>query len=80
VRISATVTISSVYSGASGGAIFSGRHAAGAHLRFVANRDYIFRAPVVGEVWLLEGESRRHPKYGDQIHVERRRWSNLPAG
>jgi exodeoxyribonuclease V alpha subunit len=67
----ATVTISTVYPGASGGAIFSGRDAAGTHLRFVANRDRIFRAPVVGEVWSLEGESRSHPTYGDQVHVER---------
>jgi exodeoxyribonuclease V alpha subunit len=65
------VTISTVYQGASGGAIFSGRDAAGTHLRFVANRDRIFRAPVVGEVWSLEGESRSHPTYGDQVHVER---------
>ena len=71
MRISATVTISTVYPGASGGAIFSGRDAAGTHLRFVANRDRIFRAPVVGEVWSLEGESRSHPTYGDQVHVER---------
>jgi exodeoxyribonuclease V alpha subunit len=70
VKISATVTISTVYPGASGGAIFSGRDAAGALLRFVANRDYIFRAPVVGEVWSLKGESRRHSKYGDQVQVD----------
>jgi exodeoxyribonuclease V alpha subunit len=70
LRISATVTISTVYPGASGGAIFSGRDTAGTHLRFVANRGRIFRAPVAGEVWSLEGESQRHPKYGDQVHVE----------
>jgi exodeoxyribonuclease V alpha subunit len=64
------VTISTVYPGASGGAIFSGRDAAGKHLRFVGHRDRIFRAPVIGEVWSLEGESRRHPEYGDQVHVE----------
>jgi exodeoxyribonuclease V alpha subunit len=70
VRISATVTISTVYPGASGGAIFSGRDAAGTHLRFVANRDRIFRAPIVGEIWSVEGETRRHATYGDQVHVE----------
>jgi exodeoxyribonuclease V alpha subunit len=65
------VTILTVYPGASGGAIFSGHNTAGTHLRFVANRDRIFRAPVIGEVWSLEGEIRRHPRYGDQVHVER---------
>jgi hypothetical protein len=54
VRISATVTISTVYPGTSGGAIFSGRDAAGKHLRFVGHRDRIFRAPIIGEVWSLE--------------------------
>ncbi|MCI0365689.1 MAG: ATP-dependent RecD-like DNA helicase [Phycisphaerales bacterium] len=65
------MTISTVYPGASGGAIFCGRDAAGRQLRFVGNRDRIFRAPVIGEVWSLEGENRRHPQYGDQVHIER---------
>ena len=65
-----TVTISSVCPGASGGAIFSGRDDTGAPLRFVANRDRIFRAPVAGEVWSIEGETQRHPTYGGQVHVE----------
>ena len=65
-----TVTISTVCPGASGGAIFSGRDDTGAPLRFVANRDRIFRAPVAGEVWSIEGEIQRHPTYGDQVHVE----------
>jgi len=71
VTVSATVTISSVHPGPSGGAIFSGHDTWGARLRFVADRDSIFRAPVVGEVWTLEGESRIHPRYGDQVHVLR---------
>ena len=71
MRISATVSISTVYPGTSGGAIFSGRDAAGARLRFVASRDRIFRAPLTGEVWSIEGESRPHPTYGDQVHVEK---------
>jgi exodeoxyribonuclease V alpha subunit len=71
VRISATVTILTVYPGPSGGAIFAGRDAASTYLRFVADRDRIFRAPVVGEVWSLEGESRRHSTYGDQVHVQK---------
>jgi exodeoxyribonuclease V alpha subunit len=71
VRISTKVTVSTVHPGISGGAIFSGHDAAGTRLRFVASRDRIIRAPVVGEVWALEGESRRHPTYGNQVHVER---------
>ena len=70
MRVSATVTVTTVYPGPRGGAIFSGRDAAGKSLRFVASCHRIFRAPVTGEVWSLKGESRRHPKYGDQVHVE----------
>ena len=70
MRISVTVTITTVYPGPRGGAIFSGHDTAGKHLRFVAGRDRIFRAPVVGETWSLTGEVRRHPQYGDQVHVE----------
>ncbi len=64
------MTVSTVYPGTSGGAIFSGRDAAGTHLRFVACRDRIFRAPIAGEVWALQGETRRHPTYGNQVYVE----------
>lgn len=71
MTISATVTISSVHPGPSGGAIFSGHDTAGTRLRFVANRDRICRVPVVGEVWSLEGVSCSHPRYGDQVHVLR---------
>lgn len=70
MKVFATATVTTVYPGPRGGAIFSGRDAAGKSLRFVADRHRIFRAPVLGEVWSLEGEGRRHPKYGDQVHVE----------
>ena len=71
MTISVTVTISSVHPGPSGGAIFSGRDTAGRHLRFVAHRNHIYRAPMVGEVWALQGDSEYHPRYGDQVHVQR---------
>jgi exodeoxyribonuclease V alpha subunit len=71
VKVSATVTISAVHPGPSGGAVFSGHDSAGTRLRFIADRDRIFRAPVVGEAWSLQGEIRSHPKYGDQLHVAR---------
>jgi exodeoxyribonuclease V alpha subunit len=70
VRISATVTISTVYPGSTGGAVFSGHDVAGKYLRFVAGRDRIFRVPIVGEAWFLKGVSRRHSEYGEQVHVE----------
>ncbi len=63
-------TITSVYPGPRGGAIFSGRDTAGKRLRFVAGYHRICRAPVVGEAWSLAGEIRQHPRYGDQVHVE----------
>ena len=71
MKVSATVTISAVHPGPSGGAVFSGHDSAGTRLRFVADGDRIFRAPVVGEAWSLQGEIRSHPKYGDQLHVAR---------
>ena len=70
MSISVTVTISTVYPGSTGGAIFTGHDVAGRHMRFVADRDRIFRVPIVGEVWALKGVSRRHAIYGDQVHVE----------
>ena len=70
MSISVTVTISTVYPGSTGGAIFTGHDVAGRRMRFVADRNRIFRVPVVGEVWALKGVSRRHAIYGDQVHVE----------
>jgi exodeoxyribonuclease V alpha subunit len=70
VRISVVATITTVYPGPRGGAIFSGRDTAGKRLRFVAGYHRICRAPVVGETWSLAGEIRQHPRYGDQVYVE----------
>jgi exodeoxyribonuclease V alpha subunit len=70
VSISVTVTISTVHPGSTGEAIFTGHDVAGRRMRFVADRDRIFRVPIVGEVWALKGVSRRHAIYGDQVHVE----------
>jgi exodeoxyribonuclease V alpha subunit len=63
-------TITTVYPGLRGGAIFSGTDTAGKHLRFVAGYNRISRTPVLGEAWSLTGEVRRHPRYEDQVHVE----------
>jgi len=73
VSILVAVTVSSVHPGPSGGAVFSGRDNTGRLLRFVAHRDHICRAPLVGETWALHGESRSHPRYGEQVHVDRAR-------
>ena len=59
-------TITSVYPGPRGGAIFLGRDAAGKRRRLVADYRRIFRTSVVGETWSLTGEIRRHPRYGDR--------------
>lgn len=64
-----TVVVKIVYPGPMGGAIFSGEDAAGNHHRFVAGFNSIFRAPLPGEVWTLEGEVKPHPRYGPQMHV-----------
>ena len=64
-------TITTVYPGPRGGAIFSGTDTAGKRRRFVASYNRIFRAPVVGETWSLTGEIHRHSRYGEQVHVER---------
>jgi exodeoxyribonuclease V alpha subunit len=37
----------------------------------VADRNSIVRAPLRGEVWQLTGRFSKHPKYGEQLHVER---------
>jgi exodeoxyribonuclease V alpha subunit len=70
VRISAVATITTVYPGPRGGAIFLGRDTAGKRWRFVADYRRIFRTPVVGETWSLTGHVRRHPRYGEQVHIE----------
>ena len=64
-----TVVVKTVHPGPTGGAIFSGQDADGHRHRFVASFNSIFRAPLEGEVWTLEGEMKRHPRYGPQLHV-----------
>jgi len=64
-----TVVVKTVHPGPLGGAIFSGQDGDGNRHRFVAGFDSIFRAPLEGEVWTLEGETERHPRYGLQVRV-----------
>jgi exodeoxyribonuclease V alpha subunit len=60
-----------VRSGPWGGAIFSGRSATGDAIKCIANFDKILRPPAPGELWEIAGEMKRHPNYGDQLHVDR---------
>ncbi|HEX8131599.1 MAG TPA: AAA family ATPase, partial [Pyrinomonadaceae bacterium] len=69
--ITATITVSTVYPGPVGGAIFTGKDQFGQQLRAVAKREAIFRAPFKGEVWQLTGQLVRHPNYGQQLYVSR---------
>ncbi len=57
-------------SGATWGAIFWGKDAAGNNYRCEANFRVVFRPPEPGEVWTIKGVIEVHPKYGQQIHVE----------
>jgi exodeoxyribonuclease V alpha subunit len=66
-----TVTVSTVHQGPVGGAIFTGRDDSGKWIRAVAESRSIFRSPLRGEVWQLTGLFRKHPRYGDQLYVER---------
>jgi exodeoxyribonuclease V alpha subunit len=52
-----------------GGAIFTGADSRGKTYRFVANFRAIFRPPLKGELWTIQGLEEHHPKYGKQIQV-----------
>ena len=56
---------------ASGATIFSGRDLEGQRVRVVAGKSALARAPVVGEIWNVDGSYRDHPKYGRQIYATR---------
>jgi exodeoxyribonuclease V alpha subunit len=74
-----TVVVKTVHPGPLGGAIFFGQDAGGNRHRFIASFNSIFRAPLEGEVWTLEGAVKQHPRYGPQIHVETARLER-PSG
>ncbi len=62
--------VSSVYPGPLGGAVFFGKDQSGNRLRAVADHAHICRPPQAGETWRLHGTFARHPRFGDQLHVE----------
>lgn len=65
-----TVAISAVYPGPYGGAVFTGKDLTGCRIRAIADSKSMLRAPLKGEIWELTGKVVRHPKYGEQLHVE----------
>jgi len=66
-----TMLVSSVYAGAFGGAVFFGKDPSGNPLRAVAGRVRLCRPPEPGETWRLQGTFVRHPRFGDQLQVEK---------
>lgn len=66
-----TVTVFTVHQGPKGGAIFTGKEDSGQWVRIVAEQGKIIRLPIKGEAWRITGTVKRHPRYGDQLHVER---------
>lgn len=74
------VTINNVlYSGRRGGGVFRGIADDDKEYRFVGNSLVMPRPPIEGEVWLIEGNIRKHPEYGPQVEID---WAKLekPSG
>lgn len=71
--VTTTITVSTVHPGPFGGAVFTGKNPSGIWIRAIAARGKISRAPLRGETWFLIGNTVRHPKYGDQLHVDKAR-------
>lgn len=63
--------VGSVFPGPRGGAVFFGRDQSGSRVRAVAGRAHICRSPRSGETWRLQGTFVRHPRFGDQLNVEK---------
>jgi exodeoxyribonuclease V alpha subunit len=68
--VTTTITVSTIHSHPTAGAIFTGCDGAGRWIRVVASSQSIFRSPLKGEIWQLTGRFIRHHIYGNQFHVE----------
>jgi exodeoxyribonuclease V alpha subunit len=68
--LSAIVTVTRVFPGMGGGAVFFGKDTGGNTLHLVANYDNISGTPSEGEIWSVRGMPEEHPKHGAQIRVE----------
>ena len=66
-----TMVIASVFPGPRGGAVFFGKDQSGNQVRAVADQAHICRPPRRGETWRIQGTFARHPRFGDQLHVDR---------
>jgi exodeoxyribonuclease V alpha subunit len=68
--VTATIAVSVVHPGPTGGAVFKGYDKSGRWITAVASGSRIFKAPRKGEVWEVGGHVARHPLYGEQLYVE----------
>lgn len=69
-EVTATIAVSVVHPGPTGGAVFKGYDKSGRWITAVASGNRIFKAPQRGEVWDVGGHFARHPVYGEQLYVE----------
>jgi hypothetical protein len=60
MNVAVTVIVLTVHAGTFGGAIFTGKDSGGSHYRFVAGHQNIFRAPISGEIWTIQGHLNIH--------------------
>src|SRR5258708_20890883 len=65
-----TVTIDKVLSASFRGIIFNATTTSGNQWRLIADKHAMPRPPVPGEVWLIGGKIRNHPRFGRQVVVD----------
>lgn len=64
-----TVVVENILSASQRGFVFNATGADGKRWRLVADRAAMPRAPVLGEIWSVEGRIRTHQQYGRQVVV-----------
>ena len=64
-----TIVIENVLSTSQRGFVFNATATDGRRWRLVADRTAMPRAPVFGEIWVVEGKVRKHERYGRQVVV-----------
>jgi exodeoxyribonuclease V alpha subunit len=68
--ITTVVTVSTVYPGPGGGAIFTAQDTSDGWLKAKAGYDCMPLAPVKGQMWELTGEFKYDKFYGPQLHIQ----------
>jgi len=63
------LTVSQVWPGPKGGAVFRGKSPDGTTHKVIASEKVISRPPKPGESWRVQGEARAHPKWGPQLEA-----------